>query len=72
MNNITTGSEASLEIKGDTSEEKTKINSICAFEQTYTAVVGSNKGHIRVYPIDRLSNNKNSRQEEIMKYSVNG
>lgn len=60
--NITTSSEALLEIKGE-GEEKVKITSICSFDQTFTAVVGSNKGHIRVYPIERLSGNKGSRTD---------
>jgi hypothetical protein len=69
--NVTTCSEASLEIKGESFEEKVKISSICAFENTYTAVVGSNKGHIRIYPIERLPGNRSSKNDEIMKYSVN-
>jgi hypothetical protein len=47
-----------------------KISSICVFEQTYAAVVGSSRGHIRIYPIERLPGR--SRQDEIVKYNANG
>ena len=46
--NVTTGSEAAFEIGSDQSEEKAKINSIAAFESTYTIAVGTNKGQIRI------------------------
>ena len=32
-------------------EEKAKITSVASFDQTYAAVVGSNRGQIRVYPM---------------------
>ena len=48
--NVTTCSEACIQLRGE-GEEKVKIASIAAFDQTYSAVVGSNRGQIRVYPI---------------------
>jgi hypothetical protein len=49
-----------------------KISSICAFDRTFAAVVGSSRGHIRIYPIERLPGTGRSRQDEIMKYNANG
>lgn len=50
-----------------------KIASIAAFDQTYSAVVGSNRGQIRVYPIERLGKSLSSgRSDEIVKYAVGG
>jgi hypothetical protein len=51
--NMTVGSEACVEMRGE-GEDKVRISSICTFEQTLAAVVGSSKGHIRIYPIERL------------------
>jgi hypothetical protein len=50
-----------------------KISSIAAFDQTYAAVVGSNRGQIRVYPIERLGRvQPQGRSDEIAKYFVGG
>lgn len=52
--NITTDSEAVYEIKSDQSEEKVKINSIAAFENTYSIAIGTNKGQVRIHHIERM------------------
>lgn len=48
--NVTMCSEGWVDMRGQ-GEEKAKISDVASFDQTYAAVVGSNRGQIRVYPI---------------------
>ena len=70
--NVSAGCEAHIEIKGESAEEKVKISAIGAFEQTYAVVVGTSRGQIRIYPIERLPSRNSTRNDEIIKYSVTG
>ena len=58
-------------MKGE-EEEKTKISTAAAFDGSYAAVVGSNRGQIRVYPIERFQRGNPGKNDEIVKYSVGG
>lgn len=51
--NVTADSEAVYEI-GNEGEEKSKIHSIAAFENTYTIAAGTSKGQIRIFQIERM------------------
>ena len=77
--NVTAGSEAVFEIGSDQLEEKAKINSIAAFESTYTIAVGTNRGQIRISHIERmpskafeLPNRQSYNSMDAIKYSVGG
>jgi WD40 repeat protein len=56
--NVTMSSEGWIDMRGE-GEEKAKISAVATFEQTYAAVVGSNRGQIRVYPVERFQKNQN-------------
>ena len=57
--NVTMCSQGWLDLRGE-GEEKAKIASVASFDQTYAAVVGSNRGQIRVYPIERFQKGPNA------------
>lgn len=50
--NVTTCSEASIDVQAG--RGKARISSICSFDRTYTAVVGTNKGQIKIYQLERM------------------
>lgn len=52
--NITCESEGVYEVSSDNSEEKVRINSLAAFENTYTIAVATNRGQIRIFQIERM------------------
>jgi WD40 repeat protein len=70
--NVTMCSEGWVEMKGE-GEEKAKIASVASFDQTYAAVVGTNRGQIRVFPIERIQKSHSTgRSDDIVRYNVAG
>lgn len=52
--NIITEAEAVYELKTDSNAEKVKITTLTCLENTYTAVIGTNKGKIKGIQIERM------------------
>ncbi len=60
---MTLSSEGWVDMRGE-GEEKAKIAAVASFDQTYAAVVGSNRGQIRVYPIERFQKSQGSNKSD--------